>query len=157
MPCNNYSVKFEFMPSLARGLSYYTGTVFEIKTKNIKETIFGGGSYNFDGIQGVGFGVSIERLELVTNLQIELEKYLIVSLNEDKKAIKLANQLREQGKNVSIFYGKPSKALDYANSYKIQKVIFVGKKEVEKKQMIVKDMKTGKQIIFKIKESAKLK
>lgn len=155
--CNNYSVKFEFMPSLARGLSYYTGTVFEIKTKNIKETIFGGGSYNFDGIQGVGFGVSIERLELVTNLQIELEKYLIVSLNEDKKAIKLANQLREQGKNVSIFYGKPSKALDYANSYKIQKVIFVGKKEVEKKQMIVKDMKTGKQIIFKIKESAKLK
>src|SRR3989339_495913 len=108
--CNNYSVKFEFMPSLARGLSYYTGTVFEIKTKNIKETIFGGGSYNFDGIQGVGFGVSIERLEL-----------------------------------------------DYANSYKIQKVIFVGKKEVEKKQMIVKDMKTGKQIIFKIKESSKLK
>ena len=78
-------------------------------------------------------------------------------MNEDKKAIKLANQLREQGKNVSIFYGKPSKALDYANSYKIQKVIFVGKKEVEKKQMIVKDMKTGKQIIFKIKESAKLK
>ncbi|MFQ5531523.1 MAG: ATP phosphoribosyltransferase regulatory subunit, partial [Candidatus Nanoarchaeia archaeon] len=59
--CAFYNVKIKFQPSLARGLSYYTGTVFEIKSK-IKETIFGGGSYTFSGTTGVGYGVGIERL-----------------------------------------------------------------------------------------------
>jgi histidyl-tRNA synthetase len=44
-----------------------------------------------------------------------------------------------------MFYGKPSKALDYANAYKINKVIFVGEKEVKKKKFKIKDMESGKE------------
>ncbi len=148
--CKTYGVKFVFQPFLARGLSYYNGTIFEIKTKKIKETIFGGGAYTFNNVSGIGFGVSVERLMMVTNIQLKLEKYLVVSLNQDKQAIKLAQQLRKQGKNVSMFYGKPSKALEYANSYKIQNVIFVGEEEVKKKRFKVKVMKTGKEVLLKV-------
>jgi histidyl-tRNA synthetase len=126
--CNYYKTKFVFSPSLARGLSYYDGNIFEIKSE-IKETILGGGSYTFNGIKCVGFGVSIERLFAVSNLKIDDDKTLIVSLNEDKKAIEIVNNLREKGENVIILYGKPTKALEYANSYKINKVIFIGEKE----------------------------
>ena len=49
--CDIYKIKINFQPSLARGLSYYTGNVFEIKTKDIKESIGAGGSYLVNGIQ----------------------------------------------------------------------------------------------------------
>ena len=90
------------------------------------------------GQPATGISFSIERMMAVTKMQIEIEKYLIVSLGEDKKAIDLAKKLRIQGKNVSVFYGKPSKALEYANSYKIKKVIFVGEKEVKEKLIVTK-------------------
>jgi len=147
--CEFYGVKVEFAPFLARGLSYYNGGIFEVKS-NIKETICAGGSYLVNGIQSTGISIGLERLELVTKMIVDIEKYLIVSLNEDKKAIALAQKLRKQGKNTTIFYGKPSKALEYANSYKIQKVIFVGAKEVKAKKFKVKVMKTGKQNNLKI-------
>ena len=83
----------------------------------------------------------------------EIEKYLIVSLGEDKKAIDLAKKLRIQGKNVSVFYGKPSKALEYANSYKIKKVIFVGEKEVKEKVFRIKNMITGRSVKLVLKKS----
>lgn len=147
--CSYYNINLTFQPSLARGLSYYNGTVFEIKNKEIKETICGGGAYKFNNIQSIGFGVSIDRLSVVTKMLIKLEKYLIVSLEQDKKAISLAKQLRKKGKNVSIYYGKPSKALEYANSYQINKVIFVGAKEVKTKKFRIKDMKLGKETLLK--------
>jgi len=149
--CKYYNVKIVFQPSLVRGLSYYNGNVFEIKS-DIRETICGGGSYLVNGIQATGISLGIERLEEVTKMITDIEKILIVSLNQDKKAIEVAQQLRKQGKNVSVFYGKPSKALEYANSYKIKKVIFVGKKEVEKKKFMIKNMQTGRQRIFVIKK-----
>lgn len=148
--CKNYGVKVVFAPYLARGLSYYNGTVFEIKTKSIKESIFGGGAYMFNDVQCVGFGVSLERLMAVTNLKIDIEKYLLVSLDQDKVAIQLAKSLRKRGRITSIFYGKPSKALDYANSYNFNKVIFVGEKEIKSKKFKVKDMKSGRESILKL-------
>ena len=94
--CKNYKVDFEFAPFLARGLSYYNGTVFEIKTDKIKETICGGGSYMINGIQATGISASIERLEILAKIKDDSEKYLVVSLDEDKKAIELAQKLREK-------------------------------------------------------------
>lgn len=70
---------------------------------------------------------------------------MIVSLEQDKEAIKLSQRLREEGKIVGMFYGKPTKALEYANSYKINKVIFVGGKEIKSKEFKVKDMNSGKE------------
>ena len=148
--CREYQVDFEFAPFLARGLAYYNGSVFEIKTSGIKETICGGGSYMIKGIQATGISASIERLELLAKIEDGSEKYLVVSLDEDKKAIELGQKLRESGKIVSTFYGKPSKALDYANSYKYGKVIFVGADEVKSGKFKVKDMGTGKESVLKI-------
>ncbi len=143
--CKLYGVDVKFAPTVIRGLSYYNGTVFEIKTQGIKETITAGGSYIFNKVQCTGISFGIERLSAVTKMIIDLDKILIVSLGEDKKSIQIAQRLRSQGKNVSVFYGKPSKALEYANRYDIKKVIFIGQKEVQKKQLTIKDLVTGKQ------------
>ena len=74
----------------------------------------------------------------------------MVSLDKDKEAIKLTQKLRQRNKIASLYYGKPSRALEYANSYNFQKVIFVGGKEVKAKKFMIKDMKTGKESKLKI-------
>ncbi len=143
--CSYYGIKVSFSPTIVRGLSYYNRTVFEIKGQGIKETIIAGGSYNFNNQQCVGISFGLERLSVLADISYEKQKTLVVSLNEDKKAIQIAQKLRRQGLMVSVYYGKPSKALNYANSYNIQRVIFVGAKEVQQKKFKVKNMKTGKE------------
>jgi histidyl-tRNA synthetase len=145
----------EFLPSLSRGLSYYNGTVFEIKTDKIKETICGGGSYEFNGIQCTGIAFGLDRLSILAKIPEKNNSVLIVSLNEDKQAIKIADVMRGRGDDVSIFYGKPSKALEYANSYNIKQVIFVGAEEVKKKRFKVKDMITGKEKLLTLEKRTK--
>ncbi len=140
--CKFYGVKVEFMPTLARGLSYYNGTVFEIKS-DIKETIVAGGSYSINNVQCTGISFGLERLALLSDIKSEKVRTLVISLNQDREAIKLAEKLRGQEKNVMIYYGKPSKALEYANAKKISEVIFVGKEEVASGKFKVKDMKSG--------------
>ncbi len=147
--CSYYGIKIQFQSTLARGLSYYTGNVFEIKSE-IKETICAGGTYPVGNATATGISFSIERMMAVSNILIDIEKILIVSLNEDKKAIQLSKQLRQQGKNVSVFFGKPNKAFDYAKTYGIKKIVFVGKKECEKKKFLIKDLQTGKEIILAV-------
>jgi len=149
--CKFFNVDVEFKPSLARGLSYYNGSVFEIESKKIKVSICGGGSYLINGIQSTGIAFGFEPIFLIADLNIKKEKYLVISLNQDKEAIKLTNKLRKNN-SVSIFYGKPSKALEYANSYNYNKVIFVGEKEVKSKNFVVKNMDTGRQQIMVIKK-----
>lgn len=145
----------EFSPFLSRGLSYYNGTVFEIKTDKMKETICGGGSYGFNGVQCTGIAFGLDRLSILAKIPEQNNGVLIVSLNEDKQAIKIAEIMRRRGDNVSIFYGKPSKALEYANSYNIKQVIFVGAEEVKKKRFKVKDMITGKEKLLTLEKRTK--
>ncbi len=152
--CKYYGFEVKFLPSLARGLSYYTGNVFEVKS-NIKESLFGGGTYMIENNIATGISFSIERLMAVTNILINLDRILVVSLNQDKKAIELAKKLRTQNKNVSVFFGKPNKAMEYANSYGIKKIIFVGEKETQQKKFMIKDLKTGKQKILTITKTIK--
>jgi histidyl-tRNA synthetase len=142
--CKYYNLKITFQPSLVRGLSYYNGNVFEIKSKEMKETICGGGSYLINGIQSTGIAFGLDRLAMLSSIKENNEKYLIISLDEDKKAIEIASQLREKGNFVVMFYGKPSKALDYANSLKINNVIFIGEQEVKSKKFKVKNMASGR-------------
>jgi histidyl-tRNA synthetase len=142
--CKIYGIKVEFSPFLARGLSYYDGTVFEIKS-DIKETICAGGSYSVDGIKSTGVSFGLDRLAIVSKLNVKKKKMLIISLDQDKKAIELASKLRDKGNNVILMYGKPSKALEYANAKSINYAVFVGEKEVKSKKYKIKDMKTGKE------------
>ncbi|MFH1500610.1 MAG: ATP phosphoribosyltransferase regulatory subunit [archaeon] len=143
--CEMYGVKVNFQPSLARGLSYYNGSVFEVKTKEIKETITAGGSFMFNEVQSTGLSFGLARLSSLAKIDVSKEKFLILSLSEDKKAIEVAEKLRRIGKRCIMYYGKPSKALEYANSKKISKVIFVGKEELKKNKLKIKDLDSGKE------------
>ena len=142
--CKLYNIKINFQPSLARGLSYYDGSVFEVKG-SLKETIAGGGSYLVNNIPATGISFGLDRLELLAKIDSDEKKVLVISLNQDKKAIELADKIRGLGVSCSIYYGKPGRALDYANSLKIPFVVFVGGKEVKKGKVKLRDMKTGEE------------
>jgi histidyl-tRNA synthetase len=142
--CKLYNIKINFQPSLARGLSYYNGNVFEIRS-NIKETIAAGGSYLINNIQCTGISFGLDRLELLAKLKPEKKQVLIISLKQDKKAIRLAEKIRKSEIPCSIMFGKPGKALEYANSYKIPFVIFIGDEEVKKKKIKIRNMRNGKE------------
>jgi histidyl-tRNA synthetase len=147
--CKFYNIDLKFVPTLARGLSYYNRNVFEIKASGMKESLAGGGSYMFNKIQCTGVAFGLDRIADIAKIKTEKEKYLVVSLDQDREAIKLVQKFRKKGKDASIYYGKPSKALRYSNAYNISKVIFVGEKEVKSKKFRVKDMKTGKEKLLK--------
>ena len=133
--CNNYNVKPVFMPTLARGLSYYNGTILEIKSKEIKQTVAAGGSYPINGMQATGISFGMAALELLAKIDSNSNKnVLIISIKQDKPAIKLAEGLREQGIACNIMFDKVSKALEFADTKEIPNVIFVGSEEVEKKK-----------------------
>ncbi|MCH7973313.1 MAG: ATP phosphoribosyltransferase regulatory subunit, partial [Bacteroidetes bacterium] len=132
--CKYYGVSIKFQPTLARGLSYYNGNVFEVKTNKMKETVCAGGSYMFNKVQSTGVSFGLERLSNLAKIKQDQEKYLVISLKQDKQAIQLVKKLRKENKNTTIFYGKPSKALEYANSYGYTKAVFVGEKEIKSKK-----------------------
>ncbi|MEM3405915.1 MAG: ATP phosphoribosyltransferase regulatory subunit [Candidatus Pacearchaeota archaeon] len=143
--CNLYGVKVNFLPNLARGLSYYNGNVFEIKSNEMKETIIAGGSYMIDNIQSTGISFGLERLSKLAKIETKENFVLVISLNQDKESINLLKELRKNKIYCSIMYGKPSKALEYANYYKIPYVIFVGEEEIKTKKFKIKDMVIGKE------------
>lgn len=155
--CKMYGTKINFQQSLARGLAYYNGSVFEVKTDGMKETIAAGGSYLVGSVQATGISFGLDRIEMLAKIKTEKKGILVISLNQDKKAIQLAGKIREFEIQCSVIYGKPGKALEYANSLKIPYVIFLGKEEVKKGKVKLRDMKTGKERMISEKELGKLK
>jgi len=143
--CGFYGAKINFLPSLARGLSYYNGSVFEIKTKGIKETVCAGGSYLVDGFQSTGISFGLERLSKLAKVDFEDNRVLVVALSESKELFKNIQKLRDNGIKCSVLFGKPSKALQYANSKGIKYVVFIGEKELKSKKFMLKDMIKGKE------------
>ena len=111
----------------------------------MKESICAGGSYLINNIQSTGISFGIERLMSLSNIKIDGKPILIISINKDKEVIKLAKELRKNGIACSVFYNKVSKALEYANSKKINYAILVGGKEVKSKKFTLRDMKSGKE------------
>ncbi len=157
--CKLYGVDVEFKPSLVRGLSYYNGTIFEIKS-GIKETICSGGSYLVNNIQSTGISFGVDRIVADTKVRPGRNKVLVISIAHDKEAIALVSKLRESGLNCVLLSGKISKALEYANSKNISYVVFVGDDEVKKRKYTLKNLKSGKEkklseseIVKNLKES----
>ena len=149
--CKIYNVKVNFKPMLARGLAYYNGNVWEIKTEEMKETIAAGGSYLVNGIQSTGISFGLDRISQLAKIKLDEKKVLIINIAQDKKAIYLAENLRKKGISCTTL-DKITKGLEYANSYKIPFVIFLGKEEVKKKKLKLRDMKTGKEEMLSEKE-----
>jgi len=142
--CEIYGIKPVFNPYLARGLSYYNGSVYEAKISEGKESIGGGGSYLVNGIQSTGISFGLERLCQLAKIKPDNKKVLIINIKQDKKSISLAEKLRKQEIPVTIS-DKISKGLEYADSNKIPYVIFLGGDEVKKKKFKLRDMKSGKE------------
>tara|TARA_Y100000310_G_C20659694_1_gene804026 strand:- start:914 stop:2056 length:1143 start_codon:yes stop_codon:yes gene_type:complete len=153
--CKLLGVKFNFLVSLARGLSYYNGSIFEVKGE-LKETIAAGGSFLVNNIQSTGISFGLDRIEMLAKIDNGFKKVLIISLDQDKKAIEICNKIRGLNIPCSVSYNKPGKALDYANSLNIPLVILIGKEEIKKKKLKVKNMNTGKERLISDKDLEKI-
>ena len=164
--CKDYGIQVKFNPFMIRGLGYYTGNIFEVKEKG-KNTIAGGGRYDKSvgkflekEIPAVGISFGLERVSELAITTVEPEpKVILVSIYQDKQTILLAKRLRKQGISCIIEFGKPSKALEFANSYKIPYAVFIGEAEIEAKKFKLRDLASGqealiteKQLISRIKK-----
>ncbi|MBW2977856.1 histidine--tRNA ligase [Candidatus Woesearchaeota archaeon] len=152
-------VKFDL--SVARGLAYYTGTVFEIFDREEKfRSICGGGRYDslielYGGAPtpATGFGMGYATLSLLLREKNLLKApdlsadYFVVMIGDvEKEALEIVKELRKKYIVEYDMSGRNIKnQLDYANSKNAKKVIFVGEDEVKSGMLTVKDMKTGKQ------------
>ena len=149
--CKAYGVAVEFRPYLARGFSYYNGTVFEIWSKELNASLCGGGSYLIGDIQSTGISFGLEPIFLLSKIEGEGVDFQIISIGEDDASIKLAEELREGGLKVNLIMDKTiGKAMEYADVKGVKKVIFVGKDEVEKGKFKVKDMTSGDEELLDI-------
>lgn len=159
----------QFSSSLARGQDYYTGTVFEVYQKNgvIKSSIGGGGRYddiigNFINDEkkypacGISFGLDVifEILKMRGKQKKTNVDVYIIPMENNIKALEIANQLRLSDFNVDIEMNncKIKKALKYANEEGIPFVIIIGDDEIKNNKVVIKDMQKNNQIIVDIKD-----
>ncbi len=165
------SRKAEFDVSLARGLAYYTGTVFEVflKKSEITSSVAGGGRYDrmigsfvnngrdYPAV-GISFGLDViaDAMKLGKKAaESSVVKAFVISIGEDRRAAEAVQKLREEGINTDVDYtGKVGRAIEYANNYGIPYVVFVGKKEGKKVK--VRDMASGKESLLSLEKAARL-
>jgi histidyl-tRNA synthetase len=162
-------VNIDFDVSLARGLSYYTGTIIEVYLKNssVKSSVCAGGRYDkiigsFIGkgdYPAVGISFGLDRIydayiEKSKSEQKTVTKVYIVPLGTFNESLKIAEELRNENVEVDIdLAGKgPSKNLQYANSLGIPYVLFVGNEELKQGKVKLKDMKSGKEQMMNAEE-----
>jgi len=163
---NQLGVKTEFNPFMVRGLSYYTGNIFEIIPKGQKSSVAAGGrydktvgKYSNQDIPAVGISFGLSRLTSLAKIEVKNTKAVLISLNQDLTTNKLSQKLRKNNISCITFLGKPGKALEFANAQEIHYVIFIGEKEIEVKKYKLKEMSSGeekllteKAIISKLKK-----
>jgi histidyl-tRNA synthetase len=160
--------------TLARGLNYYTGAIFEVAAPEgvSMGSIGGGGRYDdltgifgLKDVSGVGISFGLDRIYLVLqelNLFPErLEKSLdVLCVNFGEKeamaALKLVSELREAGIKADVYptSNKMQKQMKYANKRKVPYVILIGAQELENNTFVVKHMETGDQQQYNLNEVA---
>ena len=160
LPEENFTVDF----TIARGLDYYTGTVYETFLNEYRElgSVCSGGRYenlaeNYTDkkLPGVGISIGLTRLfyklnelGLIKATKKSVADVLIVPMMDDmKEAIALGTNLRNAGINTEIYLNnKKIKAkMKYADRLKIPYVIVVGENEVQANKLKVKNMETGEE------------
>ena len=159
------SVNIELDPTLARGLNYYTGTIFEAKAPAAVKmgSIGGGGRYDdltglfgVPHIPGVGISFGVDRIyDVLEELQLFPEninvstQVLFFNLGEmeSKTAFELMQQLRNKGVRCELYHenSKFDKQFKYAEKKNIPYVVIIGEKEVKEQICNIKNLKTGKQ------------
>lgn len=161
-----YGDLIEFNPAVIRGFDYYDGLVFEVfdKNKENNRAMFGGGRYNglaeifgVPNFPAVGFAPGDETIRLFLESwglldrveKNQADKYYLPLLNANllKPVNRLAKELRARGLNVLVGLEeqKISKALEFANKKKINKVLILGEDEVKSGIYKIKDMASGEE------------
>ncbi len=171
--CGLMGFEIQIDISLARGLEYYTGPVYEIYLKKSKVTssVAGGGRYDkmigmYIGrgeypATGISFGFEpiLEALKGKERKETKktVTQVLVIPIQTLKESIKIAKTLRKLGVKTEIdLMGRGiSNNLSYANSMGIPYVIFVGKRELKEKKFKLRDMKSGKEKMLKLEEIPK--
>ena len=150
--------------SLARGLNYYTGAIFEVKANDFAiGSICGGGRYdNLTGIfgmpdvSGVGISFGADRIyDVMVGLELfpqEVDfatKVLFVNLGAEEEAValKALREVRAAGVSAEIYpdAGKMKKQMEYANRRNIPFVVIIGSNEIAEGKATIKDMRSGEQ------------
>ena len=161
---NNVSNHIVVDPSLARGLSYYTGAIFEVNVPDLAGSLAGGGRY--DGLIGmfgkehipaVGFSLGLERILLIMEergmfpkeLSDSSADVLVTVWSEESisESLKLAAELRKENLRVLVYpeADKLGKQFKYADSIKIPFVCVLGESELAENKVTLKNLRTGEQ------------
>jgi histidyl-tRNA synthetase len=161
-----------FDPTLARGLSYYTGPIFEITCTGLAGSMGGGGRYDNligmfkkQGVPAVGFSLGLERVLLVmeergmfpplgTGPQVLLCRMAEVAPGA---AVAVATQLRAQGLRVEVFADAPAigKQLTYANNLGAPFAAILGPAELAAGTVALKDLQRGDQLAVAVADVAR--
>lgn len=158
-----------FHPSLARGLSYYTGTVFEayLRDKSIASSLAAGGRYDrmicefvgSEGYEAVGISFGLDVLCDALRLKGRGTKrsvcqVYVIPIQALGEGVMIAEQLRTKGIacDLDLQQRGISKNLTYASTMKIPFVVFVGKKELAQKKVKLRDMVSGKEELMSVQE-----
>lgn len=159
------TAKLKLDVTLARGLNYYTGAIFEVAApENVKMGSIGGGGryddltgiFGLKGVSGVGISFGLDRIALVLE---ELGLYpktvannvkvMFVNFGEKEARASLIaiNQLRHNGISAELFPDnkKTVKQFNYANKREISYVVLLGESELESNRFTLKNMETGQQ------------
>lgn len=171
--CENAGVELniELDLTLARGLNYYTGAIFEVKALDVQMgSITGGGRYDnltgifgMPGVSGVGISFGADRIyDVLTELDLypkdvlEQTKVLFVSFGEAELhySLRWAKELRKAGVHVEVYPEavKMKKQMGYADQKQIPYVAIVGGNEMEANVVALKDMVSGEQVNMTMEE-----
>ena len=156
--------KIKVDPTVARGLSYYTGPIMEISVRDLAGSLGGGGRYDnlvgmFSGqdVPACGFSLGLERIILVmternmfpAELASAPADVMITMWDEESvgDSLALANELRHRGLRVDLYpdADKLGKQFKYAASREIPFVVVIGADEKERGEVTLKDLRTGEQ------------
>lgn len=162
----NYGLKnVKFCPPLARGLNYYTGTIYEVfsKKRETSSSLGAGGRYdnlfknlldrNLPSVGG-SFGVDAIASIMKPEKKSEVQVYLISVGLKEKDYFPILKELRKELKVDFNLTGKGvSKGLEFANKNQIPFCVIVGETEIKKKKVKLKNMDTGEEKVVTLKEA----
>jgi histidyl-tRNA synthetase len=157
--------------TLARGLNYYTGAIFEVKALDVEMgSITGGGRYDnltgifgMPGLSGVGISFGADRIYDVLNTldlypkdSMTATQVLFINFGEKETAycLSIINKVRESGIRAEIYPDatKMKKQMSYANAKQIPFVVLAGESEMAAQKVTLKNMETGEQVLVSSEE-----
>ena len=153
--------------TLARGLNYYTGAIFEVKALDVEMgSITGGGRYDnltgifgLPGLSGVGISFGVDRIYDVLNTldlypkdSLTTTQVLFINFGEKETAycLPIINKVRNNGIRAEIYpdAAKMKKQMSYANAKQIPFVVLAGENEMNAGKITLKNMETGEQALM---------